>query len=274
VPPEEPTPDQPTAAPRLVDLDRENRILARRLRRMEDNVRRMEEFQDSTSTLLSRLVKDLEEERARSRRLLLNVLPERIIDRLGAEQVIADRHDDVTVLFADVVGFTRISSRLSPARLIADLNDLFSAFDAICDRQGIEKIKTIGDAYLVVGGLPGGALDHLTAVAEAAIGMQEAVAARDGRSAAWRIRIGVHRGPIAAGVIGTTKFLYDVWGDTVNVASRLETAAGPGEILVSKEVVAGLGDRFELEPRGVVDLKGKGPTETWVLLGRARLAAR
>jgi adenylate cyclase len=266
--------DESRPDPGSADLDRENRILSRRLRRMEDNVRRMEEFQDSTSTLLSKLVHELEDERARSRRLLLNVLPQRVIDRLEAgEQVIADRHDDATVLFADVVGFTRISSHLSPSQLVAELNDLFSVFDVICEEAEVEKIKTIGDAYLVVGGLPGGAPDHLAAVAGAAVSMQDAVAARGAGAAAWRVRIGVHRGPIAAGVIGTTKFVYDVWGDTVNVASRLETAAGPGEILVSREAAEGLGPSFELEPRGVVDLKGKGPTETWALLGRVRASA-
>src|SRR3954451_10715231 len=146
----------------MTDLERENRLLERKMRRLEGNVRRLEEFRDSNATLLSRLLEDLEAERARSQRLLLNVLPQRIIDRLAAgETSIADRHDDVAVLFSDFVGFTGISSRLAPSALVADLNGLFTAFDAICDELGVEKIKTVGDAYLAVAGLgaPGETID-------------------------------------------------------------------------------------------------------------------
>ncbi len=150
-----------TPATDAAALERENRSLTRRLSRLEGNVRHMEAFQDSNSRLLSKLVKDLEVERARSERLLLNVLPQRIIDRLNAgETLIADRHDDVTVLFSDFVGFTEISSHLPTAELIDELNDLFSGFDAICDATGVEKIKTIGDAYLAIGGLTDGSGDH------------------------------------------------------------------------------------------------------------------
>ena len=159
-------------------LERENRILARRLHRLEDNVRRLEEFGDSNARLLSQVVNDLEAERAKSERLLLNVLPQRIIDRLNAgETLIADRHDDVTVLFSDFVGFTEISARLPTAELIDELNDLFSGFDAICEATGVEKIKTIGDAYLAIGGLVEGTGDHPTAIAETAVRMVELVAA-------------------------------------------------------------------------------------------------
>jgi len=250
----------------LKGLDRENRILTRRLKRLEDNVRQAEAFQDSTSVLLSKLVRELEDERAKSQRLLLNVLPQRVIDRLTAgETVIADRHDDVTVLFGDVVSFTQISSRTPAPQLIQELNRLFSSFDAVCDATGVEKIKTVGDAYLVIGGLPGSATDHVSAAAETALGMLDAIGTTEGIGDEWQIRIGLHRGPIAAGVIGTTKFAYDVWGDTVNVASRLEVAAEPGQILVSNEVARGLEGRFGLERRGSIDLKGKGPTETWSL---------
>ena len=134
-----------------MSLEKENRRLARRLQRLEDNVRRLESFQDSNSTLQSRLLTELEAERARSERLLLNVLPQRIIDRLAAgETLIADRHESVSVLFSDVVGFTTISARLAPAELIEQLNELFSGFDEICERTAVEKIKTVGDAYLVI----------------------------------------------------------------------------------------------------------------------------
>ena len=250
------------------EQEKENRRLTQRLRRLEDNVRRLEEFGDSNSTLLSRLLSELEEERAKSQRLLLNVLPQRIVDRLGAgEALIADRHDEVSVLFADIVGFTEISARLAPAVLIEEMNQLFSGFDAVCERTGVEKIKTVGDAYLVIGGL-GGEPDHAAAIAETALQMIEHVEARAGLGGDFRIRIGLHVGPAVAGVIGTTKFAYDVWGDTVNVAARLEAASEPDRIHVSGTLAALLEDRYLFSPRGSVELKGKGLVETCLLLGR------
>jgi adenylate cyclase len=260
--------DEPAGALSPEELDRENRRLTRRLQRLEDNVRRLEEFRDANSTLLSRLLVELDEERAKSQRLLLNVLPQRIIDRLGAgDTLIADRHEEVSVLFSDFVGFTAISASLAPAVLIEELNDLFSRFDAICERTGVEKIKTVGDAYLVIGGL-GGEADHAAAIAETAIRMVEQVGQASGHAADWRIRIGLHAGPVVAGVIGTTKFAYDVWGDTVNVAARLEAASEPDRIHVSGTLASRLEDRFRLGPRGAVELKGKGLVETCYLLGR------
>ena len=254
-------PDDPVA------LARENRALGRRLHRLEDNVRRLEDFRDSNSRLLSQVLHDLEDERARSRRLLLNVLPQRIVDRLDAgEERIADRHDDVTVLFSDVVGFTRIAAGLPASTLIDDLNDLFSDFDAICEASGVEKIKTIGDAYLAVGGLPGGAPDHGAAIAETALRMLDHVA-KHREHADWQLRIGLNGGPVSAGIIGTTKFVYDIWGDTVNVASRLESTSLPGRIHVSDELAASLAGRYVLEPRGETELKGKGAMTTWFLVG-------
>ncbi len=261
-------PGGPAAPDDPVALERENRALVRRLRRMEENVRHLEEFQDSNSRLLSQVLDDLENERARSRRLLLNVLPQRIVDRLdGGETHIADRHDDVTVLFSDFVDFTRMAGELGTSSLIEQLNLLFSGFDAICDDTGIEKIKTIGDAYLAVGGLPGSALDHREAVAEAALRMQELVGER-AEEAGWRIRIGIHCGPVSAGIIGTTKFAYDIWGDTVNIASRLEAASVPGRVHISDVLASALAHRYVIEPRGQTELKGKGPVATWFLVGR------
>jgi adenylate cyclase len=250
------------------DLERENRILQRKLHRLEANVQRLEEFQGTNSTILSGLLRDLEIERARSHELLLNVLPQRIIDRLNAgETRIADGHDDVTVLFSDIVGFTTISSQMPPSELVEELNGLFSGFDAICDAGGIDKIKTVGDAYLAVGGLAGDGPSGEVAVAEAAlrmIALAEERAARGG----WRIRIGIHAGPIVAGVVGTSKFAYDVWGDTVNTASRLETTSEPGRIHVSADLARRLQAAFVVERRGVIDLKGKGAAETFWLVGR------
>jgi adenylate cyclase len=262
--------DEPAAAapPDAAALARENRALERRLHRLDENVRRLEQFQDSNSRLLSQVMHDLEDERARSRRLLLNVLPQRIVDRLDAgETRIADRHDEVTVLFSDVVGFTRIASALPASALIDELNALFSDFDAICLETGVEKIKTIGDAYLAVGGLPGGALDHGAAIAETALRMVEHVA-HHREHADWQIRIGLNGGPVSAGIIGTTKFAYDIWGDTVNVASRLESSSLPGRIHVSESLATSLGGRFVFEPRGETELKGKGAMATCFLVGR------
>jgi class 3 adenylate cyclase len=251
------------------ELERENRLLERRLRRLEANVRQLEGFQDSNSTLLSRLLADLETEKARSQRLLLNVLPQRIIDRLNAgESLIADRHEDATVLFSDFVGFTGIASTLPPRKLVEELNALFRAFDAACDANGVEKIKTVGDAYLAVGGISGAADAGMAGIAETALAMVEAVGNRDGRAADWQIRIGIHAGPLVAGVVGVSKFAYDVWGDTVNVASRLESTSEPGRIQVSDTVARRLADRYLFEARGSVDLKGKGAMAASFLLGR------
>ncbi len=209
---------------------------------------------------------ELEVERARSHDLLLNVLPQPIIDRLGAgEQIIADRHDDVAVLFSDLVGFTEISSRLAPAALVVQLNSLFSTFDAACDTFGVEKIKTIGDAYMAAAGLGVDPTDHVAAAADLALAMIDAVVAA---GEPWQIRIGIHRGPVVAGVLGRRKFAYDIWGDTVNVASRLESTSEPGRIHVSEAVAVALRTDFELEARGQVQLKGKGPITTYRLLGR------
>jgi class 3 adenylate cyclase len=250
------------------ELERENRLLERRLRRLESNVHQLEEFQDSNATLLTRILEDLEAERARSRSLLLNVLPERILARLEAgEQPIADGHEAVAVLFSDFAGFTGIAARLAPTVLIDELNVLFSAFDQICARHGVERIKTIGDAYLAIGGLAGGQAGAV-AVADAALEMCASVRERSGGAADWEVRIGLHLGPIVAGIVGVSRFAYDVWGDTVNEASRLESTSEPGRIHVSGEFARGLGDGYELEPRGTVELKGKGPTPTFWLLGR------
>jgi adenylate cyclase len=260
------------AEARLKELDRENRRLARDLARLDSNVRQMEEMQDATSKMLSGLTTELEAERAKSQALLLNILPAAIIDRLEAgEGEIADRYGEVTVLFSDFVGFTERSSAMEPQRLVSELNTLFSRFDALCEATGVEKIKTIGDAYLAVGGLPGTRADHAVAVAELAVGMLDAirgVAEPGGRP--WAIRIGIHTGPAVAGVIGTRKFVYDVWGDTVNVASRLESSSEPNRIQVSQAVATALEGRFEVEPRGAIDLKGKGETRTFFLMPPSR----
>jgi adenylate cyclase len=258
---------EPEPDPSPESLRKDSARLARRVIQLEGTLRGVEQIRDTNARLLDRLMGELETERARSHSLLLNVLPQRIIDRLQAgEQLIADRHEDVAVVFSDFVGFTEISSRLPVATLVSSLNALFSSFDASCAALGVEKIKTIGDAYMAAAGLPGSDGDHVHAAADLALAMRAAV--RDA-GAPWQVRIGLHTGPVMAGVIGTSKFVFDLWGDAVNVASRLETTALPGRIQVSEAVCDALGDAFELEPRGTIELKGKGSTDAWFLLGRA-----
>lgn len=247
-------------------LRKEHARLARRVSQLEATLQQVEQIRDTNAKLLDRMMGELETERARSHTLLLNVLPQPIIDRLNAgEPLIADRYDHVAVVFSDFVGFTELSARLPVTTLVAALNALFSAFDAACQEFGVEKIKTIGDAYLAAAGLPGSRGDPVHAAADLALAMQAAV---QDAGPPWQVRIGLHAGPAVAGVIGTSKFVYDIWGDAVNVASRLETTAPPGRIQVSGVVAAALGDAFELEPRGTIELKGKGSTDAWFLLGR------
>jgi len=202
-------------------------------------------------------------------RLLLNILPEPIANRLrNGEPVIADRFDDVTLLFADIVGFTILSASMSPSELLRVLNEVFTAFDELVERAGLEKIKTIGDAYMVVGGMSTASADHTVRVAAMALELTEAVSRMDTAvRLGIRFRIGIHCGPVVAGVIGTKKFIYDIWGDTVNMASRMESLSVPGRIQVTHAVKERLEGRYVLEPRGLVNVKGKGPTATWFIVG-------
>jgi class 3 adenylate cyclase len=217
------------------------------------------------------MVEALRIEKERSEQLLLNILPQAIVTRLnGGETVIADQLSNVTILFADLVGFTRLSSQLSDGDLVRLLNGLFSEFDRLALDLGIEKIKTVGDAYMVAGGLPEPRADHAHAVADMALAMIEAVERMNCEfPIALQMRIGIHSGDVVAGVIGTHKFVYDIWGDAVNIASRMESHSLPGRIQISAAAHRHLHERFRLEPHGSVDIKGKGPMETYFLLGRA-----
>jgi class 3 adenylate cyclase len=212
----------------------------------------------------------LQLEQERSERLLLNVLPAPIAARLKAgEELIADAFPDVTVLFADIVDFTRRSQRISPAQVVAALNELFSAFDQIAQRHGLEKIKTIGDAYMVAGGLPTPRPDHAQAIAEMALAMQAEVVRRaDPGGQPLQVRIGIDTGPVEAGVIGTSKFSYDLWGDTVNTASRMESHGIPGCIQVTARTYQRLRDDYRFQRRGPIQVRGKGEMATYLLLGR------
>jgi len=211
-------------------------------------------------------------EREKSERLLLTMLPAPIAQRLKAgESPIADRHAEVTVLFADIAGFTPLSAELPPERIVLTLNQLFSRFDALTRERGLEKIKTIGDCYMVVGGLPLPRPDHAEAVADLALALLAEVQKLDAATDAGvtiRVRIGMHCGSAVAGVIGTTKPAYDLWGDTVNTASRMESHGEPGRIQCSEAMYARLADRFVFSERGEIEIRGKGRMRTFFVLGR------
>jgi len=211
----------------------------------------------------------LDREKEKSDALLLNILPASVAARLKAnDQAIADGFAQVTVLFSDIVGFTGMSDKLPPDEVVRRLNAIFSRFDALADEHDVEKIKTIGDAYMVAGGLPNRAARPAHAVARMALGMHRALAELEPElGEALRVRIGIHTGPVVAGVIGTKKFVYDIWGDTVNTASRMESHGLPGETQVSAETARLLEDEFELSPRGEIAIKGKGLLETYLLVG-------
>lgn len=213
--------------------------------------------------------KELERLHRENERLLLNILPEPIADRLRrGERLIADRFDDVTLLFADIVGFTELSSSMRPDELVAILNEVFTVFDDLVEEHGLEKVKTIGDAYMVVGGLTDPSPDHPERVARMAVALAARVAGIDAAGLfGIRFRVGINCGPVVAGVIGTKKFIYDIWGDTVNLASRMESTGVPGRVQVSAAVEARLRDHFRLAPRGLVEVKGKGFLPTWFLEG-------
>ncbi|MFN9869627.1 MAG: adenylate/guanylate cyclase domain-containing protein, partial [Pseudanabaena sp.] len=209
-------------------------------------------------------------EQEKSERLLLNILPKAIADRLKqAHGVIADSFESVTVLFADLVSFTRMSSELSPQDLVDLLNLIFSNFDTLCEIYGLEKIKTIGDAYMVAGGIPIARTNHAEAIAAMALDMVEKVnELRISTGRPLQIRIGIHTGAVIAGVIGTQKFIYDLWGDTVNVASRMESHSEVGKIQVTAETYQLLKHNFDLVERGTIEVKGKGQMLTYWLTGK------
>jgi len=213
----------------------------------------------------------LRQEQQRTEELLLNILPGEIAERLKHDpSTIAEHYSDVSVMFADIVGFTRLSSTISPAELVRRLNQIFSTFDELSEQHGLEKIKTIGDAYMVVGGLPVPRVDHAQAIAQMALDMQAAIDLfnQNSNSDAINIRIGIHSGPVIAGVIGIKKFIYDLWGDTVNIASRMESHGLTGQIQVSETTYNQLKEKFILCERGEIQLKGRGLMRTFFLIGR------
>ncbi len=224
-----------------------------------------------------RYLLELRAEREKSERLLLNVLPRAVAERLRERPgFIAERHEEVTVLFADIVGFTEWSVSVQAVELVRLLNELFSCFDALTERHGLEKIKTIGDCYMAAGGLPTPRADHAEAVAEMALDMQAELTHFNGEfGTSLNLRTGLHTGPVVAGIIGTRKFIYDLWGPTVNIASRMESHGHVGRIQVTEETRARLGGKYLFEQRGAITVRGGGTMTTHFLAGRlgARQAA-
>jgi len=215
-------------------------------------------------------LEQLRAEREKSDRLLLSILPQPIADRLKQDpHTIADSFTDASVLFADIVGFTALWSQMSPTELVELLDNIFSEFDRLTEKHGLEKIKTIGDAYMVVAGLPVPREDGVEAIANMALDMQEATKqfkSLDGEPIG--IRIGINTGPVVAGVIGRNKFIYDLWGDTVNIASRMESQGAKNAIQVTQATRDRIEDRFRLEERGIINVKGRGEMKTYWLRGR------
>lgn len=213
----------------------------------------------------------MEDQYERSEALLANMLPASIAERLKEPErrVIADKYDEASVLFADIVGFTERASSTPPAELVKFLDRLYSAFDELVDKHGLEKIKVSGDSYMVVSGVPRPRPDHVQALADFALDMADVAAAlKDPHGRAVPLRVGLATGPVVAGVVGSRRFFYDVWGDAVNVASRMESTDSVGQIQVPDEVYERLKDDFVLRERGHIDVKGKGVMRTWYLVGR------
>lgn len=213
----------------------------------------------------------MEVEYKRSEALLANILPSTVADKLKDPEhgTIADRYDDASVLFSDIAGYTERASDMDPTELVRFLDRLYTTFDRLVDRHGLEKIKTTGDGYMVVSGVPTPRPDHVEAIAALALDLSKAVAGlRDPHGNPVPIRMGIAAGPVVAGVVGARRFFYDVWGDAVNVASRMESTDPLGRIQVPHSVYERLRDEFVLEERGEVEVKGKGMMRTWLLVGR------
>ena len=223
-------------------------------------------------TLLAVFAKQRADAQEQADNLLLNILPRPIVEKLKAEpQTIADAFPSASVLFADVVDFTPMAERITPAQVVEKLDRLFGHFDDLVERHSLEKIKTIGDCYMVAAGIPQPRVDHAEAVALLALEMLDAVRAEGAvGSLGFELRIGINSGPVVAGVIGRKRFLYDLWGDAVNTAGRMQTEGTPGHIQITRATCELLRDEFVCEPRGTISVKGKGEMETWYLVGRVR----
>jgi adenylate cyclase len=240
------------------------------LSRLRQNAKQLEQRVRERTAQLQETNVELLKEQEKSDRLLLNILPESIAAKLkDGQSSIADGFAEVTILFADIVGFTVLSAQISPEELLVFLNEIFSAFDNLTEKYGLEKIKTIGDAYMVVGGLPTPSTNHAESIAEMALDMQEELAKFNAKHhSGINIRIGINTGPAIAGVIGTKKFIYDLWGDAVNTAARMESHGIAGAIQVTKSTYDILQNKYLFEDRGIIHVKGKGDMNTYLLVSR------
>ena len=228
----------------------------------------------ATFLVLISFVRALDQERDRSDQLLANVFPAQIAQRLRrGEHTIADRMDGVTILFADIVDFSPLAARLPPNRLVEVLGRVFQTCDRLADQHGLETIKTVGDCYMAVAGAPVAATDHARRAADMALELVPAIAAATAAiDCPVQVRVGIHSGEVVAGVIGDRRFAYDLWGPAVNLASRMESNGVAGCVQVTERTRALLGDRYTTEHRGVIDLKGIGPTDAWILKARDGLS--
>jgi adenylate cyclase len=252
-----------------------SKVLEQTVREVETSRELVRRQSDELKSLFDKIVA----EQKVSERLLLNVLPYPIAERLKARpdliadsfpEVIADSFQEATVLFADIVEFTRFSAGMSPERLVAMLNEIFTDFDSIADQRGLEKIKTIGDAYMAATGLPVAAADHAARAAHMALDMMDALAHFNARNGYHlQLRIGINSGAVVAGVIGKRKFIYDLWSDAVNTASRMESHGVAGRVQVTDATRQRLSEPFLLEERGIIKAKGIGELRTWFLAGRS-----
>ena len=246
------------------------RLLKQYLRELHSTQAALYQSNEELESRVEQRTQELQSERDRSEQLLLNILPPEIAAQLKIDsRPIADRFDEVTILFADIVGFTNIASSVTPLELVERLNRIFSSFDRLTRYHELEKIKTIGDAYMVVGGLPTVRVDHAECVADAALAMQREIATlQSDADHPIQIRIGINTGAVVAGVIGIHKFIYDLWGDAVNVAARMESSGSPGQIQVTETTYKHLKEKYIFEERGLIDVKGKGPMKTYWLMGK------
>ncbi len=230
----------------------------------------IKKYSEGLEILVEERTQELRVAMDQSERLLLNILPKKIAERLKAnEGTIADRFDAVSVLFLDIVSFTPITSGMDPIHVIEFLSRIFDAFDSLMDKHGIEKIKTIGDCYLAVAGAPVASPSHAVDICSVALAMMDEIRAISKTlDFELNVRLGIHSGPVVAGVIGHRKFAYDIWGDTVNVASRMESHGEKNRIQISASTYELIKDRFECQERGIIDVKGKGQVKAYWLLGR------
>jgi adenylate cyclase len=262
--------NQQVKASSIVELGKLANVFNGMTRQLKDSLDALHVANEELEARVEKRTGELRQEKERSEQLLLNILPAEIADRLiRTNESPAEHFEEATILFADIVGFTSISARIEPLQLVTGLNQIFSAFDQLTEKHGLEKIKTIGDAYMVVGGLPVSRPDHSEAIANMALDMKaymQEVENIFGES--LQIRIGINTGPVIAGVIGIKKFIYDLWGDAVNVASRMESHGKAGYIQVTDVTYHKLQNKYLLEPRGMIEVKGRGEMMTYWLLGR------